>query len=882
MKSSASLKLENESDLMNLNRLKEGEKLFQKTFEQAAVGIAHVSLVGIFIRINQAFCDIVGYSRQEMLELTFQDITHADDLAPDLENIRRLLDKKIDTYSMEKRYIRKDKTIVWVNLRVSLVRNNNGEPTYFIAVVEDITERKQAEDKFELLVEQAGDAFFILDYNDAIIDVNHQACLSLGYSRKELLKMKISQVDIEVADKEHKSLFWDSLDPGQYINFEGVHLRKDGSTFPVEIRLGRLDLKDKKLLLALARDMTDRKGKEKELKKNIEFQQLVIRISNLFINLPADEIDQAIHDQFEEIGEYFGAGRITIVHLSEKGEVLNATHMWHSDKIDAEKLVAEMHGATYPNFVKHMKDNDCLDFSNPDDFSHWQPERETIEKAEPRTGLTVKLRYEKKILEIFTVDFLHSNHVWTQNTIEKVKILGNVFSNALNRKQAEQTLKKNAEFKQLVSRISTKFTGLSGVEFEHAIQDNLVEIGNYFGVDTVRLYQLSLQGEVLKFRLMWQSEDLAPLEEMPEIHKMKYPNLAAHYSKGESVLFSKFDDSPKWPEMRKILKFFGTKAGVGVPLESDKSGIDVFAMDKVLSEYTWPEDVIKQSIAIGEVLLSAVRRREAEVEIQNGYAEIKRLKDQLQQENIYLKEEINLYNNFDKIIGQSASLNYVLHRLEQVAPTDATVLIQGETGTGKELFAHALHGASSRKSNPLIKVGCASLSTTLIESEFFGHEKGAFTGADKQRIGRFELANKGTIFLDEIGELSLELQAKLLRVLQEGEIERLGSSKTMKVDVRVIAATNRNLEEEVNQGRFREDLYYRLTTFKLSVPPLRDRIVDIPLLVRFFVDKIGRNIGKNIKSIPKSSMSKLENYTWPGNIRELQNTIEKCNHYIRK
>ncbi len=241
-----------------------------------------------------------------------------------------------------------------------------------------------------------------------------------------------------------------------------------------------------------------------------------------------------------------------------------------------------------------------------------------------------------------------------------------------------------------------------------------------------------------------------------------------------------------------------------------------------------------------------------------------------------LKEEINLHNNFDKIIGQSTSLNYVLHRLEQVAPTDATVLIQGEKGTGKELFAHALHGASSRKKNPLIKVGCASLSTTLIESEFFGHEKGAFTGADKQRIGRFELANKSTIFLDEIGELSLELQAKLLRVLQEGEFERLGSSKTIKIDVRVIVATNRNLEEEVNQGRFREDLYYRLNTFKLTVPPLRDRNDNIPLLVRFFVEKLGKKLGKMIRSIPKTSMRKLENYSWPGNIRELQNTIENA------
>ena len=245
-------------------------------------------------------------------------------------------------------------------------------------------------------------------------------------------------------------------------------------------------------------------------------------------------------------------------------------------------------------------------------------------------------------------------------------------------------------------------------------------------------------------------------------------------------------------------------------------------------------------------------------------------------ENICLKEELNLHNNFEKIIGQSPSLNYVLHRLEQVAPTDATVMIGGETGTGKELFAHALHSTSLRKDKPFIKVGCANLPSSLVESELFGHEKGAFTGAVKQRIGRFELADKGTIFLDEIGELPLELQAKLLRVLQEGEFERLGSSKNINVDVRVIAATNRNLEEEVKKGNFREDLYYRLTSFIITIPPLRERLDDLPLLVKFLVDKWSKKLRKEIKTKNKSSLRNLEKYSWPGNIRELENVIENA------
>jgi len=375
---------------------------------------------------------------------------------------------------------------------------------------------------------------------------------------------------------------------------------------------------------------------------------------------------------------------------------------------------------------------------------------------------------------------------------------------------------------------------------------------------------------------MWQSEHLAPQDEMTEIYKIKYPNLAAHYSRGEPIIFRKLDDSPQWPEVRKILKFFGTKAGVGVPLESDKSGVDVFAMDSVMSEYLWPEDIIAQSKAIGRVLLSAILRREAEAIIQNGYSEIKRLKHQLEQENIYLKEEIKGIKNFDTIIGQSKALKYVLLRVEQVAPTDTTVLISGETGTGKEVFTNTLHQLSLRKNKTLVKVNCAALSPTLIESELFGHEKGAFTGANEKRIGRFELADGGTIFLDEVGELSLEVQAKLLRVLQEGEFERLGSSKTIKVNVRIIAATNRNLEEEVKKKRFRIDLYYRLTTFIITIPPLRDRKEDIPLLVKFLINKLGKKLNKSIKKVPHMVMRKLVNYSWPGNVRELENVIENA------
>jgi PAS domain S-box-containing protein len=269
-------------------------------------------------------------------------------------------------------------------------------------------------------------------------------------------------------------------------------------------------------------------------------------------------------------------------------------------------------------------------------------------------------------------------------------------------------------------------------------------------------------------------------------------------------------------------------------------------------------------------------RRKAQEELQKTLKELEFLKNKLYEENIYLQNEIKLTHNFEEIVGKSLSLRKVLEKVEQVAATDATVLIQGETGTGKELIARTIHHISSRSSSPLVKVNCATLPAALIESELFGHEKGAFTGALYRKMGRFELANGGTIFLDEIGDLQLEIQSKLLRVIQEGEFERIGSNKTLKTDVRIIAATNRNLEAAVQKGEFRKDLYYRLNVFPIHVPPLRERPEDIPLLIHHFVQKYSKKIGRKIDIIPAKIMRTLTSYSWPGNIRELENIIERA------
>jgi formate hydrogenlyase transcriptional activator len=276
------------------------------------------------------------------------------------------------------------------------------------------------------------------------------------------------------------------------------------------------------------------------------------------------------------------------------------------------------------------------------------------------------------------------------------------------------------------------------------------------------------------------------------------------------------------------------------------------------------------------VMFDITQRKRAEEKLNRALVEIQSLKEQLEEENIYLKEEISEVKGFDEIIGKSDALKYVLTRIEQVAKTDSTVLLQGETGVGKELIARAIHEKSSRPNGPHVKVNCATLPEALVESELFGHEKGAFTGADRQRKGRFELADGGTILLDEVGELPAGTQVKLLRVLQEGEFERVGGSSTIKVKVRVIAATNRKLHEEVLARRFRQDLFYRLNVYPITIPPLRQRREDIPLLVSHYAREIGERLSKTINEVPAQVMREFTEYNWPGNVRELQNVIERA------
>jgi len=290
----------------------------------------------------------------------------------------------------------------------------------------------------------------------------------------------------------------------------------------------------------------------------------------------------------------------------------------------------------------------------------------------------------------------------------------------------------------------------------------------------------------------------------------------------------------------------------------------------------WSDATESRVRTIGQILATAIHRQRTEAVLSAQIAEIRRLQASLEAENAYLRAEVAPAADFEGIVGQSPAIRTALARASQVAPLNTTVLLLGQTGTGKELLARAIHELSPRRDHILVKVNCAALPPTLIESELFGHEKGAFTGATATRSGRFELAHQGTLFLDEIGELPLDLQPKLLRVLQDGQFERVGGTRTYQVDARVIAATNRDLLRAIAEGRFREDLYYRLAVFPMLVPALRERREDIPLLVWSIVERRGRELGRKIERVPRRVMDALVSYDWPGNVRELENVIERA------
>ncbi|MGB5257765.1 MAG: sigma 54-interacting transcriptional regulator, partial [Woeseiaceae bacterium] len=342
----------------------------------------------------------------------------------------------------------------------------------------------------------------------------------------------------------------------------------------------------------------------------------------------------------------------------------------------------------------------------------------------------------------------------------------------------------------------------------------------------------------------------------------------------------RIDDVDRMPDEAGVdrvnLQRYEPKSFLALPMVVGGDTVGGMTCGRLAEQKAWSDQDVEDLTVFAELFANFVLRLKSRRALDNAMGQLKEAKERLEAENVYLRNEIELTHGFDEIVGRSDAVLHSLQLVEQVAPTKTPVLILGETGTGKELIARAIHELSERCDRPLVKVNCAALPANLIESELFGHEKGAFTGADGAKRGRFDLAHGSTLFLDEIGEIPLELQAKLLRVLQEGEFDRLGGSKTIKVDARLIVATNRDLAESVRDGQFRSDLYYRINTFPITLPPLRDRGKDIDMLAQHFVRVHAPRLGREVKEISADMMQQLRRYTWPGNVRELEGVVQRA------
>jgi transcriptional regulator with GAF, ATPase, and Fis domain len=428
---------------------------------------------------------------------------------------------------------------------------------------------------------------------------------------------------------------------------------------------------------------------------------------------------------------------------------------------------------------------------------------------------------------------------------------------------------------RLAGELSSTLIQLSAEAIDATFRDTLRRIVETLNVDRATFHEFDEEAATVETLHTWARpgiEQFSAERDLPQVPLVMQSLIA-----GQTLVFPSVNHLP--PEAvreREYARRSGIKACLMIPVAVAGRRICGLTVGSFRAERAWPPQIVEHVRFVAEILAAALHRRRQERALASSREEVARLNRQLEAENVYLKEEIRDLHGFDEIIGDSPALRDALAQVQEVAPTNSTVLLLGDTGTGKELFARAIHDRSPRRQRPIIRVNCAALPPTLIESELFGHERGAFTGALTMRQGRFELADRGTLFLDEIGDLPMELQAKLLRVLQEGEFERLGSSYTRKIDVRVIAATHRDLEAAVDEGRFRSDLFYRLSVFPIRLPGLRDRLEDIPRLVWFFVHQKQRRLHRHVTKVPGRVMDALQRYQWPGNVRELENVIERA------
>ena len=632
------------------------------------------------------------------------------------------------------------------------------------------------------IISNIGDPIFVKDENSILTFVNDAFCALFNLERDHILGKTLAE-DVSPDEQEHfLKIDNQVLNTGKENITEELLTVKGGQTKTISTRKTRyIDRNDKKHLIGVIRDLTERKIAEENLKETLSQNELAVDLAKLGVwELNVDSGELLWNDRHLE---FYGITR---------EEFTNNLEGWRSQLHPDDKTYAES------RFQEVFEKKSFHDLN----FRIIRPNGE--------------IRYLNAAGNPIIIDG------------KLVKVIG-VNQDITEQKVAEEHLKKT--FSQLDLAVNTAKLGVWS-----------------FDVNT---------GEVIWNDRQYKIHGIAPSEfdlTLESYNKLVHPDDLEYLFDQQAEVYknkSVYDINFRIIRPDKEVRYISASA---TPVYNNNGELD-------------------RIIGVNE---DVTERKNSEKELKNALNKLTELKQEIEAENIYLKEELKLEGTFNEIVGSDISLKKVLKQVEQVANTNSTVLILGETGTGKELIARAIHNASDRKDKSMVKVNCSALPADLIESELFGHEKGAFTGALIRKIGRFELANGGTIFLDEIGDLPIGLQSRLLRVLQESEFERVGGEKTIKVDVRVITATNRNLAKRVLANKFRQDLYYRLNVFPITCPPLRDRIDDMESLVHHFVNKYNHKAKKKIKTVNQKTIERLMHYNWPGNIRELEHVIERA------
>lgn len=620
----------------------------------------------------------------------------------------------------------------------------------------------------------------------------------------------------------------------------------------------------------------------------LAFKDLLFDLSTRFIDLSPRSIKKEINRVLRLVGEFWKFDRIILASLPDEATKARATFSYtapgviqHFPEILLDKI---------PSLVEKIQKGDTVSITpltNGSGKTKAETELVADEPIQPGLFLPVMMGKVQRGLLIVNSSWTRS---WSGELIGQLHHLNRILAGAVERWKTAEQIREIEDFEHLLSEISATYINLPARELEKVLKKDFAHLNKLLGVDVSILYlacddtQPFQKAKPLIWFLDEAQESNRPLKDWLEkkdttIDADSYKYLFAKWNRGEATpwkLKEKVPGEAAGERQGAIAR--NIKSSIGVPIRFAGSVRGVINIATTHRYKELPEELIPRLRLFGEVFINALMRKESEEKLEKALCEIKDLKKRIEADYIYLREEVDLdlERDFRGVVGKSDALKKILIKIKQVAPTRASVLLLGETGTGKGLLARAIHNASDLRNRPLMQINCAALAPNLVESELFGHEKGAFTGASNLRLGRFESARGTTLFLDEIGELPLEQQPKLLRVLEEGEFERVGGSKTIHTDARVIAATSRDLEKEVTMGKFRQDLWFRLNIFPIFIPPLRSRLEDIPLFVAHFVEKYGKWAGKKFEKVPVETIKALQCYHWPGNIRELRNTIEKA------